>query len=682
MALLAVMLSGRVAVPVSPDVSPAAFKHIVQTVRPHIVIAPKEQLALVEPALHECENSRLQQIIELPDTIEAWAAATDFSKLVEDDPATFELRDDVKRLYDVDPQGSRIPLMAVLKHGSALGTVLLQLIPREKDQTAAILFTSGSTGFPKGAVYTEELMDPLAQGIITNVHPFVRLDFQRFDPVYAVTLLQTMAAGGQRAVGCGLEHLKQDILLSRPTHLGTTPVFWNQLYREFTAKVDAEHSPGMPTDEFNALEKAVGDEIFESLGGRIHVASCGGAAISSMVVDWALKHLGLMVSTAYGTRETGGIASDGIVYPGVDIHLLPVESLGYNPNSDPPRGEICVHSPRLILNYFNAETQTRAAFIDIEGKLYYRTGDIGETGKRGCKVTLKVIDRVSNYFKLNNGEWVGPEHIENVLEASPMIAQAYVMGSSEHPKPVVVVVPSPDAAGDMLTEIQYQCRHAHMRSHETPAAVHVESQLWSSEARTLTANGKKARAELKAKYDGVMRQLYDAANLGLFDDEVMLEGQVAAALEQMGFKNLNGALTASEAGCNSLAIAALRHKLQDLGLDLPMFAFYEYPLQHVEDMLALVGEGRGIGPVSHQAVSWGDQWQIGKCPKAAPANDLPDVLVSGVTGFLGPVLLQQILVSAWHYAADSRVSAWHCVADSRVSAWHCTADSRVSVWLA
>jgi hypothetical protein len=50
----------------------------------------------------------------------------------------------------------------------------------------------------------------------------------------------------------------------------------------------------------------------------------------------------------YGARETGGIARDGRVYAGVDVRLLSVPELGYDADSDPPRGEVCVRSPRQV----------------------------------------------------------------------------------------------------------------------------------------------------------------------------------------------------------------------------------------------------------------------------------------------------------------------------------------------
>jgi len=101
----------------------------------------------------------------------------------------------------------------------------------------AILFTSGSTGKPKGAPFSDDLLRPV--GPVTTLHPFVRVDFEPFDPTLCLSLLQTVRCGGSRALSGGLAQLMEDFKEVRPTHVAATPVLWNSIFTDYTAQVCA-----------------------------------------------------------------------------------------------------------------------------------------------------------------------------------------------------------------------------------------------------------------------------------------------------------------------------------------------------------------------------------------------------------------------------------------------------------
>ena len=115
------------------------------------------------------------------------------------------------------------------------------------------------------------------------------------------------------------------------------------------------------------------------------VSSTGGAAISEEVQLFCNDVLNLGLVSLYGTRETGGIARNGIVYSQVDIYMRPLDECelpstlakeGSAPKLNKRFGEICVSTPRLVAGYIDsAETQKK--FVEVDGNKYYCTGDIG-----------------------------------------------------------------------------------------------------------------------------------------------------------------------------------------------------------------------------------------------------------------------------------------------------------------
>jgi acyl-CoA synthetase (AMP-forming)/AMP-acid ligase II len=91
-----------------------------------------------------------------------------------------------------DILGNHAPVSA----SSVTGEAFLEV--RMPEDVGAVLFTSGSTGSPKGALFAEANLVP--SGPITTIHPFIRLDFEPFDPTLCLSLLQTVRCGGRRAI--------------------------------------------------------------------------------------------------------------------------------------------------------------------------------------------------------------------------------------------------------------------------------------------------------------------------------------------------------------------------------------------------------------------------------------------------------------------------------------------------
>jgi len=160
----------------------------------------------------------------------------------------------------------------------------------------------------------------------------------------------------------------------------------------------------------------------------------------------------------------GGTAS--ITYPGdltvgtvgppascIEMRLQDVPDMGYRRTdtvhgegaSAIPcvgRGEICFRGPNVFQGYYKMPEKTAEA-IDQDGWLH--SGDIGLWTVDG---KLKIVDRLKNIFKLQQGEYVAPEKLENINAQSPFIAQNFVYGDSLQRELVSVITVDPDAVTD------------------------------------------------------------------------------------------------------------------------------------------------------------------------------------------------------------------------------------------
>ena len=356
---------------------------------------------------------------------------------------------------------------------------------RKNNDLVAILFTSGSTGTPKGVLYDEKLVVPSSE--LSNIQPFIKMDFQRFHPSFIVSLISVMRHGGRRAISTDLSILLESIKAARPTHLSAPPVLFNLLHSEYHSRVQKnfksyrekilsqkDDREEKEIDQVNGIhlqkklleiEKNVKEEIKSYLGNRIISLATGGASISPSILKFCNETLDLNVGDLYGSREAGPIACNGLIYNSVDIVLLPLDddsnnviqnnnnnndnlNINFNNKNEEKRGigeigEIAVHSPRLISHYFKDNSLTNKSFIYINDKKYFKTGDIGQFYyQNDGEKRIKVLDRIGFATKMAQGEWLAASSIESILESNPFIFQSFVISSVNFSFPVAVIVPS------------------------------------------------------------------------------------------------------------------------------------------------------------------------------------------------------------------------------------------------
>ncbi len=298
------------------------------------------------------------------------------------------------------------------------------------DQTADILFTSGTTGRPKGVAMTHRQVSELARSWATRVGVDNHDRYLVLSPLshtfgYKTGLLACLAAGAT--------------MITTPT--ADPPTVAGLLTRERITIL-----PGVPTalsDLMDAPDLAPPDDLF------IRVAVTGAAPCAPELIERMGTRFGAAaVISAYGLTEAGPVTMCGLdelitdiahttgrPLDGVAIHTRGTDGTPTRPGV---AGEICVRSRFLMQGYWDAATQTAVSDLDDE---WLATGDIGVIDDRGY---LTIVDRLKDVIQVG-GFSVYPAEIERVLQALPDVLDAAVAAHHD-PRlgevPVAYIVPA------------------------------------------------------------------------------------------------------------------------------------------------------------------------------------------------------------------------------------------------
>jgi long-chain acyl-CoA synthetase len=328
------------------------------------------------------------------------------------------------------------------------------------EDLATLLYTSGTTGVPKGVM--------LSHGnIVSNARACLEVfELGEGDTILSFLplshILERMVnyaffyAGCTIAYGRSMETIPQDLRLARPTVFTAVPRLYEKTFAkiqeaakgsplkaailrwaEATAKRASGHFVrGTPLPlslrpRYALARALVYRKVLEGLGGRLRFCVAGGAPLSPRLAEFFIG-AGVDIFEGYGLTETSPvlaanctrgrrIGSVGPVLPGVTLKIA-------------PDGEILAKGPGVFQGYFEDPRATAEAF-DADG--FFRTGDIGRLDPDGF---LFITDRKKDLIVTAGGKNVAPQPIENRLKTLPGIQHAVVIGD-RRPYPVVLLVP-------------------------------------------------------------------------------------------------------------------------------------------------------------------------------------------------------------------------------------------------
>jgi long-chain acyl-CoA synthetase len=417
------------------------------------------------------------------------------------------------------------------------------------DSLAAIVYTSGTTGRPKGVMLSHRNILSNVEAIMAVMPVHEEDVFLSFLPL-SHTLERTvgyylpMAAGASVAFARSVALLMEDLVAIRPTILVSVPRIYERAYAAIRERVDRswltrrlfdlavgigwrrfEHrqgraaAPALPERLlYSLLDRGFGRSVRGRFGGRLRAAVTGGAALAPNVARPFLA-LGIPLLQGYGMTESAPViscntsgdnvpASVGRPLPGVFTRIA-------------DQDELLVRGPNVMLGYWQRPEETARA-VDPEGWLH--TGDQAQI--EDGRVFIK--GRIKDLIVTSTGEKIAPTDLEAAIASDPLFEQVLVIGEGRPYLAALVVLNtagwaqqavklglddhkvqdlhSATATNWLLNRIQLALRT--FPRHATPRAVWASLEPWTVAASLITPTLKPKRTAIEARFRAEINELY------------------------------------------------------------------------------------------------------------------------------------------------------------------------------
>ena len=249
----------------------------------------------------------------------------------------------------------------------------------EPDDYLTVIYTSGSSGLPKGVQVTEfAFRSAFEQWCTRNSADHIHFSYRSL--AWAAdrdAVIATFICGGRTGFSTGdVSRLMEELALIRPSDFSCPPSICNRIHTEFTAALLIATAQ-LSTDDAQAEEQQLLQHFAQLIPTRCKSICLGGALVSPAILRFMkLCFPHCAIEQSYGITECGSIAYNDVIDPSVEFRLESVPDLGYTVDDQPyPRGELLAKTTQMFSGYINDPQQTSAALTE-DG--FFRTGDIVE----------------------------------------------------------------------------------------------------------------------------------------------------------------------------------------------------------------------------------------------------------------------------------------------------------------
>ena len=343
------------------------------------------------------------------------------------------------------------------------------VVRSEGSDIASLLYTSGTTGNPKGVVLSHSNVVSNVLGVQTNL-PIAdgdrSLSFLPWAHSFGHTceLHILISIGASTGICDSSDKIVAYLAEVKPTVLFAVPRIFNRIYANVEKQMESKPRPvralfraglrlsakkrqNKPLGMLESATLSLADQLVFSkvrarFGGKLKYAVSGAAALAREVADF-VDGLGITVYEGYGLTETSPIVSCNVPghrklgsvgrpIPGVRV-VIDTQATG-----DPKNGEIVIYGPNVMQGYYKNKAETDAVFTPDGG---FRSGDMGYLDDDNY---LYITGRIKEQYKLENGKYVVPSPLEELVKLSPFVANVMIYGDNK-PYNVALIVANVEA---------------------------------------------------------------------------------------------------------------------------------------------------------------------------------------------------------------------------------------------
>lgn len=376
----------------------------------------------------------------------------------------------LKKIQDVRPDIRVVTYDELRKLGE---TKAHEIVRPNPSDIACIMYTSGSTGPPKGVLLSHHNLIAAVAGLRVLLHDFLAPEEAVIAYLPLAHILEFIVELASLSMGirlgygsvktlteASMKNCSGDLKTFKPTIMVGVPAVWELIRKGILAKVKGggkikqtifntalaiKKHPILGQIAGGVMDTVVFDQVRQQTGGNLRYVLSGGAALSRETQEFLSSAL-VTVLQGYGLTESCGMCAIltplfmqygavGVPVPSCEVKLVDAPDAGYLSTNQPnPQGEVWIRGPSVSKGYFKRDDVTQESMTD-DG--WFKTGDIAQWNQDG---TLSIIDRKKNLVKLAGGEYIALEKLEAIYKSCPLVMNLCVHADSNANRPMAIVL--------------------------------------------------------------------------------------------------------------------------------------------------------------------------------------------------------------------------------------------------